>query len=656
MVHSTRPQILTRWLDPALLGLVGCLYILRLYPHLWWGDEPELLTAAWCNGVAHPTGYPLYLLLQKVFFLLPLGSVAWKGHLFSSVMILVGIGFLLRLVPWSEETKVGEESSTPHPNPPPQGGREYDSPSPLAGEGWGGGYLLTGEGRGGGGISAALGWRVGILILSLAPLLRKQGMVAEVYGLSFLFAALLVYLAARFVVEPKTTTLIVIAVVAGLGFGHHRLMGFMLPGLALFLVQPLKDSRLRMRSVLAAAVVFIAATLLPYLFLLLRAQGDPPLNWEDPSNLTNLWRSFSAVQFRLDQKIVRAQEWLAFQEGTGPHPWGISLAGLWLLPGLWWSNLGLSLPVAGLGVAMLFHRSPRTLIAGFMAWLLPTLFIAQYHVADRETFHLLPIVLIGLTLAAGWAFLFEWAVNKHHLLPLPLLLVAGVLLVQQISQLQLPPEDLAGLPERYANRCLDEVPPGGVLLAVSVTPNAPVDYTYFPLLFQKEAARRGQRIALISEGFFTTPWYRGTLRREGISTTLFDALEQGTPKVPLIQTSLTDLLGKEMPGVQAASQGNSPPLAIFEVEGRYFLANRYTQGALVAETLIPSVSKRSLFFTSRFPEMEPYLKERVEWTEVFRIPMLTQGYQELDGMPIPSGKLFKARLFSKASLSPNLKQ
>lgn len=118
---------------------------------------------------------------------------------------------------------------------------------------------------------------------------------------------------------------------------------------------------------------------------------------------------------------------------------------------------------------------------------------------------------------------------------------------------------------------------------------------------------------------------------------------------------MKSFLGVEIPRVQAASQGSSPPLAIFEVEGRYFLSNRYTQGALVAETLIPSISHRPLYFTSRFPEMEPYLKDRIEWTEVFRIPMLTQGYVELDGMPIPSGKLFRASLFSNPSPSPNLK-
>ena len=608
MERTPRIAFFTQWLDPALLGLIGLLYLLRLYPHLWWGDEPELLTAAWCDGVAHPTGYPLYLLLQKAFFLIPLGSAAWKGHLFSSVTILVGVGFLLRLVEFTEQ-----------------------------------------------GRPRAFGWRAGILILSLAPLLRKQGMVAEVYGLSFLFLALLIFLAARFALDPRHSRLMMIAIIAGLAFGHHRLIGFMLPGLALFLVASLKESRLGMSSILVALITFLIATFLPYTLLWWRAQGSPPLNWEDPSTLTNLWRIFSGAQFRLDQKIVRAQEWLAFQGGAGPHPWAISLAGVRLLPELWWSNLGLSLPLCGLGAGVLFYRAPRVLLAGFFSWLLPTLFVAQYHVADRETFHLLPIVLVGLILAAGWACLVEWAANKHRLLPLLLLPVVGVLLVQQVSRLQVLPRELASLPEFYSNRCLDEVQPGGVLLAVSVTPNAPVDYTYFPLLYQKVVARRGQRIALISEGFFTTPWYRGTLNHEGISTALFDALEHGTSNVPLRKKDLGSFLRDEIPQVQALSREGSLPLAIYKVEGRYFLANRETQGALMAERLIPSISHRPLFFTSRLPELEPNLEGRIEWKEVFRIPMLTYGYKDLDGMPIPSGKLFQACLFSKGLSSPNLK-
>src|SRR5262245_9469265 len=48
----------------------------------------------------------------------------------------VGSGPFLRFQAWGNRVQI-----TPHPNPPPQGGRELNSPYPLTGEGRGGGVL-----------------------------------------------------------------------------------------------------------------------------------------------------------------------------------------------------------------------------------------------------------------------------------------------------------------------------------------------------------------------------------------------------------------------------------------------------------------------------------------------------------------------------------
>ncbi len=67
--------------------------------------------------------------------------IAWDGR--ALVGSRTGIGWythhLIRgFVSLEESSQLGG-SLPPHPNPPPQGGREHLSPSPLAGEGWGGG-------------------------------------------------------------------------------------------------------------------------------------------------------------------------------------------------------------------------------------------------------------------------------------------------------------------------------------------------------------------------------------------------------------------------------------------------------------------------------------------------------------------------------------
>src|SRR5262249_8288752 len=49
------------------------------------GDSGELVTAVYLLGIPHPSGYPLYALLGKLFTLLvPVGSIALRMSLFSA--------------------------------------------------------------------------------------------------------------------------------------------------------------------------------------------------------------------------------------------------------------------------------------------------------------------------------------------------------------------------------------------------------------------------------------------------------------------------------------------------------------------------------------------------------------------------------------------
>ena len=49
------------------------------------GDSGELVTAVHILGIPHPTGYPLYVLLGKLWTLLvPIGSIAFRMSLFSA--------------------------------------------------------------------------------------------------------------------------------------------------------------------------------------------------------------------------------------------------------------------------------------------------------------------------------------------------------------------------------------------------------------------------------------------------------------------------------------------------------------------------------------------------------------------------------------------
>jgi hypothetical protein len=71
-----------------VISLMG-LYLSTIAPGLSWAnygsDGGELIAAAATGGVAHPSGYPLYLLLARLFQFLPIGSLAFRTNLLSAI-------------------------------------------------------------------------------------------------------------------------------------------------------------------------------------------------------------------------------------------------------------------------------------------------------------------------------------------------------------------------------------------------------------------------------------------------------------------------------------------------------------------------------------------------------------------------------------------
>ena len=73
------------------------LYVRTLASSLLYGDSAEFQTIAYTLGVGHPTGYPIYVLLAKLFTFLPAGDIAYRVNLFSgfSATLTVAILYLI---------------------------------------------------------------------------------------------------------------------------------------------------------------------------------------------------------------------------------------------------------------------------------------------------------------------------------------------------------------------------------------------------------------------------------------------------------------------------------------------------------------------------------------------------------------------------------
>src|SRR2546428_11422613 len=82
--HLPNPPIASR--EALAVGVaVFAIYALGACRTIYVGDSGELVTAVHLLGIPHPSGYPLYILLGKLWtVLIPTGSIAFRMSLFSA--------------------------------------------------------------------------------------------------------------------------------------------------------------------------------------------------------------------------------------------------------------------------------------------------------------------------------------------------------------------------------------------------------------------------------------------------------------------------------------------------------------------------------------------------------------------------------------------
>lgn len=249
------------WLAAILFLLALCVYLLTLAPSITWqhgGDDGgDLITATYNLGIPHPTGYPVYIMVGKLFTLLPWGDVAYRLNLMSAFFAAgaVAVVYLAIL------TILRDAEDDPRSQLRP--------------------------------IVAAA---IGSLILAFSPAFWSQAIITEVYALNAFFLSLVILLMLRAgrldqglkgLSSPRIS-LWLLALACGLSLGNHLLMLLFLPSVVIFLSLRCRR-RFSVRDVVIALVWF-ALGLLPYLYLPLRAGKNPMVNWGDPRDLEGfLW-------------------------------------------------------------------------------------------------------------------------------------------------------------------------------------------------------------------------------------------------------------------------------------------------------------------------------------------------------------------------------
>jgi len=294
----------------AFVGSLG-LYLATMAPGLPPGhDSAELVTAATVLGIAHPPGYPVYVLSGHMLVSLLPGDPAWVLNLFSAVSGALAVGLAA--------LAIGRLSG-----------------SALAG-------LLA----------------AGLFACARSPWRMAVG--AEVFSLHLAFLAGLLALTAcwREADESVRRRLLVAgALVLGLGLAHHQTIVLLVPGLLGYLWLA-RDGRSLGWS--RFCLLALALGLVPYAWIPWRAAQDPPLNWGNPDSPERFFWSLTRQGYG----------GVKLSQASGTQPAVAYHLEAWLRSLLTWQFpfLGTLLGVLG-GAVGLMRRRPEVLLFG-MLWLL----------------------------------------------------------------------------------------------------------------------------------------------------------------------------------------------------------------------------------------------------------------------------------------------
>jgi Flp pilus assembly protein TadD len=259
--HNFIPEILA-------ISLFG-LYLSTICPTVYLGDSGELTAVSCCLGVAHNSGYPLYALLGKLFCFIPLGNIAFRVNLMSTVLAVLTVWLVYSFV-----------------------------------------LKIT---------SSQVSALVSALFLAFTPIFWSQTVSAEVYSLHLFFVALLIRLLWWWDEKRTFRRLAFFVFVTGISFGNH-MQTVMLAPAALFLVLSGDYKALwNLKNFVLLSLFFLVALTL-YVYLPIRTEAGAAIHWGDPNSIGRFLAQVTARSHRhgyvltksLSGYLIRTKEILWF--------------------------------------------------------------------------------------------------------------------------------------------------------------------------------------------------------------------------------------------------------------------------------------------------------------------------------------------------------
>lgn len=369
------------WAGISLFLLTFLVYLRTLAPGVYGFDSAELATGVFTQGIVHPPGYPLYLLIGKLFTFLPIRDVAYRLNLMSAVFASLTVVLL---------------------------------------------YLA---------IANILGNRfaawVSACLFAVSNYFWQMALIAEVYTP---FTALLAGDLLILSLWRKTghrRYLLAFSLLYGLTLTMHTSGVLFAPAFAWLVLSTPRWTRSHWPLVGPMFLLFLAG-LTPFAYLSLRAGADPAIDYSrvypgiDLTSLPGLWWMISGKAYGF---FVFAYAW---QELPGEL--------LRFATYLTRNYLGIGVPLGLIGIAWMWRKSPAWTVGILLIFSANALFFVNYRVMDKDTMFLPAYLAWAVFVAGGISVLAKlterllasgypgpWRENAGRVLPVAFILLAVAL-------------------------------------------------------------------------------------------------------------------------------------------------------------------------------------------------------------------------------------
>lgn len=502
-------------LFPAELFCASTVFVTTLLVYSWTlaptvtlTDSGELIVVANGLGVAHPPGFPLWIILAHLASIVPIGNVAVRVNFasalfaaFASAMLTLVVAELMVVVSYLTAPKrKGKSARRSKKNEHDAAWAQRDDNS---------------------GISRVLVLAPAIcagLLMGFSRTLWSYATVAEVYTLNTLLIFVVFSLMLRWrrliiadrsrigvpeegghgapVDTAHDVFLYAAALVFGLALGvHHVTVALVLPAFAVIVYRTEGLKFFRSRRLIYAALISVGALVAIYTYLPLSAAHTPTINWGNPRSLREIWWHVTGRQYQVffsfTPKIMGEQSLEFFRLLLREF-------------GLSWMPLALVLGFVGFASA--FKRDRTTF------WLLLFVIIADlayafsYEIAeDKDAYYLPAFFAIAIAAGFGIRWLIQWVVVSKPTLIGRTYLIAAIAVLLPVTI------EVAGnwpfnnrrhyfIAHDYVENLLSAIEPGGLL----VTSDWQVAS---PMFYAQEVEQRRRDVKVVDINLLRRSWY-----------------------------------------------------------------------------------------------------------------------------------------------------